>query len=307
MGVGGLFGHVRVVSAALHTILLRHLLGLGRVTVLGDDTALIDVEQGHSGLALQGLVAPGIDHVHIDHCVRVDGLGAQGEGVDAGAGLSVIGVVGGHIADGVVLAELRLHPGGDPGQVAGLVDAAEVVVEVGVVGHIAGAVGEDHVGILLRLVGHRVDIAEGDAEDDVRPLVDHGIDGVGHRGIVIVWDVVHHDQVGGVQAQRLHGGGDPVVVLIGVAGHVVLAGDVDGAHLDAAAASRAVAPGSRGAAAIAPGTGGRAAALVTAAAGGQRQAHGHSQSQCKDLLQFCFLLKYGSFPTLYIKTGETRL
>ena len=309
MGVGGLLGHVGVVAAAEHVVLLGHQLGLGGVTVLGDDAAAIGVDEGLGGLALLGLVAPSVDLVHIDQGVGVGGLGAQGEGIDAGAGLGILPVVGGHIAD-VVVAQLHgLHAGGDAGQVAGLIDAAEVVVEVGVVGHVASSVGEDNVGILLSLVVHGVDIAEGDAEHDVGPLVDHGVDGVGHGGVVGVRHVVHHDQVGGVQAQGLHGGGDAVVVLEGVAGGVVLAGDIDGAHLEVGrAVHRGGHTGAAGGAGIAGGRiVGRGAPGVIAA-GGQGQAHGRSQSQCKDFLHSsssCF----HCFSTMvrYIKTEGLRL
>ena len=301
MGGGGLLGHVGVVAAAEHVVLSGHQLGLGGVAVLGDDAAVVGVHQGLGGLLLQGLVAPGVDHVHMDHRVGVGGLRAQSEGVDAGAGLGVVQVEGGHIADVVVALLQGLHAGGDAGQVAGLIDAAEVVVEVGVVGHIAGAVGEDHVFILLGLVVHGLDIAEGDAKDDVRPLVDHGVDGGLHGGVVVIGHVVHHDQAGGVQAQVLHGGGDAVVVLEGVAGGVVLAGDIDGAHLEIGVTHRggdAAAAGRTGIAGGAGVLGGTAARGISAAAGDKGQAHGRSQSQRKKFLHSSSSLEYGSFHLL---------
>src|SRR5699024_6645796 len=105
-------------------------------------------------------------------------------------------------------------------------------VEVGVIGHIAGGVGEDHVGVLLGLVGQGLHIAEGATEDDVAALADQGVGGGGH-GVILLGHVVHDGQLGGgVQAQILHGGGDAVVVGVGIARRVVPAVDVDGAHLE---------------------------------------------------------------------------
>ena len=169
--------------------------------------------------------------------------------------------------------------------------------------------GEDHVLILLRLVGHGLDIAEGNTEDDVGPLVDHSVDGGGHGGVVVVRHVVHHDQVGGVQAQVLHSGGDAVVVLEGVAGGVVLAGDIHRAHLKIGVAAHR---GGDIGAGLAGGTGvagGAAGPVFAAAAGDQGQAHGRGQSQCKKFLHSfssCFRFFVRFMDTLFIKTGRVR-
>ena len=130
---------------------------------------------------------------------------AQGEAVDAGAGLGVLGIIGGDIADVVVAGLQALETSGDAGQVAGLIDAAEVVIVVGVVALEAGGVGEDHVGILLSLHFHLVEVTERDAEDDAAALTHQGVHGGAHLGVVL-GNLVHDDQLGlGIHAQLLHG------------------------------------------------------------------------------------------------------
>ena len=148
--------------------------------------------------------------------------------------------------------------------------------------------GEHHVGVLLSGLGHGVDIAEGDAEDDVGALTHQGVDG-GQHLLLVLGDLVHDDQLGGgVHAQFLHGGGDAVVVSEGVTGGVVLAVDIDGAYLKIGAVGGAGgtgAPGGTGA-----GGAGGSAGLVSAAAGGQGQHHGHGHDHCKDLLHNLLVL-----------------
>ena len=80
-----------------------------------------------------------VSYTHLVHRARAEEIGIHG--IDALRRLH-----GGHIAQVIVF---RAQASGDTGQVASLVDAAKIVVEVGIVGHIAGAVGEDHVGILF--------------------------------------------------------------------------------------------------------------------------------------------------------------
>src|SRR5699024_8635228 len=103
------------------------------------------VDQGLGGLAFAFGIIPGIGNLHDDLRVRIDGGHAHGEGVDAGGALAVLAAHGADVTD---LIGLGLHAGGDAGEIAGLINAAEIVVEVGVVGLIAGGVGEEHVGIL---------------------------------------------------------------------------------------------------------------------------------------------------------------
>ena len=167
--------------------------------------------------------------------------------------------------------------------------------------------GEDDVGVLGGLLVHGVDVAEGDTEDDVGVLTGQGVDGVGHGGVVAVVHVVHDQQLGlRVKAQLLHGVDDAIVVLVGVTGGVVLAVDVDGAHLEGVklrafrlalvSGGRAVRGGLAGGAAGVAGAGTRAGGIRRsgcAAAGGQGQDHGHCHDQCK---QFLFHLTIPFYP-----------
>ena len=278
MGLGGVGGHVGVIAAAEHTGILSGDLGLGGVAVLGDDAAVIVLDQllGKGGLV--HLVGPGTQFLHIDLGVGVHSLGTQGKAVDAGAGLGVLSAIGGDIAQVIVAGLQALQAGGHTGQIAGLIDAAEVVVEVGVVAHIAGGVGEDHVGILRSLVSHSLHIAEGDGEDDVAVGGHQGVHGVGDLVIVVIAHLVHNDQLRvRVQTQLLHGGGDAVVVGVGIAGGVVLAVDVDGANLKVGVGS-GTGLGAGGAGGAAGGGG------AVPAAGGQGQGHGDGHDHCKQFL-----------------------
>ena len=71
-------------------------------------------------------------------------------------------------------------------------------------------------------------------------------------GVIVLGHVVHDGQLGvGVQAQLLHGGGDAVVVGVGIARRVVPAVDIDGAHLEVGVGAvrlTALLPGRAGAA-----------------------------------------------------------
>ena len=137
--------------------------------------------------------------------------------------------------------------------------------------------GEHHVGVLLRLVGQGLHIAEGDAEDDIAVLAHQGVHGGGH-GVIVLRHLVHYDQLSvRVQTQLLHGGGDAVVVGIGVAGGVALLVDVDGAHLEVGGVGLGAAVAG---AAAARGAG----AGAVAAAGGQAQDHAQSQDKCENSL-----------------------
>src|SRR5699024_6555222 len=205
VGLRRVGGHVGVIAAAEHAQVLSGDLRLSGVAVLGDDAAVEGLDQLPGESALVHLVGPGAQLLHVHGGVGVDGLHAQGEAVDAGGGLRVLAAEGGHIAHVVVAGLQALQTGGDAGQVAGLIGAAEVVVEVGLVGHVAGGVGEHHVGVLLRLVGQGLHIAEGDAEDDVAALAHQGVHSGGH-GVIVLRHLVHYDQLSvRVQTQLLHG------------------------------------------------------------------------------------------------------
>ena len=241
--------------------------------------AFKDLGQGHrAGAHAAAHDGQRDEQQRLDRTIAHDGSRAhtQGEREDQAAEDRQDGIL--HIAQVIVAGLQALQAGGHTGQIAGLIDAAEVVVEVGVVAHIAGGVGEDHVGILRSLVSHSLHIAEGDGEDDVAVGGHQGVHGVGDLVIVVVVHLVHNDQLAvGVQAQLLHGGGDAVVVGIGVTGGVVLAVDVDGAHLKVG-----VGGGTGLGAGGAGGTAGGGGAVP--AAGGQGQGHGDGHDHCKQFL-----------------------
>ena len=297
VSIGGVCGHVRVVTAAVYPGVGGRQLGLGGVAVLGDDAAVVGVDQllGEGILVL--LVRPGAQLLDIDGGLGVDRQHAHGEAVDAGAGLSVLGAVGGDVADAVIAFLQALQAGGHASQVAGLVNAAEVVVEVGFVALIAGGVREDHLGILFRLIGQGVDVAEGDAEDNIAAFAHQGVHCGGH-GLIVLSHLIHDHQLAVyIQAQVLHGSGDAVVVGVGVAGGVVLAVDIDGAHLEVGVGAvrlTALLPGRAGAV--------RGVALpvvtsVVAAAGGQGESHhgGHHKGQKSFLHVFVSSLEFYPF------------
>src|SRR5699024_9759996 len=222
VGLGGVHGHVGVVAAAKHAGLLSGDLRLSGVTVLGDDAAVIAVVELLGKGVLVLLVVPLAQLLDVHGGVGVHGLHAQGEAVDAGAGLGVLGAEGGDIAHMIVAGLQALQTSGHAGEVAGLVDAAEVVVEVGLVGQVAGGVGEDHLGVLLGLGVHGVEVVEGDTEDDITALTHQGVHSGGHL-VVLLGHLVHDDQLAvRVQAQLVHGGGDALVVGVGVTGGVGL-------------------------------------------------------------------------------------
>ena len=161
--------------------------------------------------------------------------------------------------------------------------------------------GEDHIGVILRLVGHGLHIAEGDAEDDVAAVAHQGVHG-GSYLVVLLRHVVHDGQLSlGIQAQLLHGGGDAVVVRIGVARGVVAAVDIDGAHHKVGRIRRAGAAAARGS----------GAGAAAAAAGGQAQDHAQAQDKCENSLLHVrrfLLFSFGSFHGcfLFIKTALER-
>ena len=82
--------------------------------MLSDHTAAVALDELLGKGVLVDLVGPGAELLDIDGGVGVDGLHAQGEAVDAGAGLGVLGVIGGDIADVVVAGLQALEPAAMP-------------------------------------------------------------------------------------------------------------------------------------------------------------------------------------------------
>ncbi len=109
--------------------------------MLGDNVAVI-VDQSLSSLAFAFGIIPGVGDLHFHNGVGIDSSHAHSKSVDAGGALAVVAA---HSADITDLVGLGLQAGHDTGQVTGLVNAAEIVVEVGTVGLIAGGMGEEHV------------------------------------------------------------------------------------------------------------------------------------------------------------------
>ena len=81
--------------------------------MLGDDTAVVAVDQLLGKGVLVDLVEPVAQLLHIDSGVGVDGLDTQGKAVNAGAGLSVLSAVGGHIAHIVIVGLQALQASGN--------------------------------------------------------------------------------------------------------------------------------------------------------------------------------------------------
>ena len=132
--------------------------------------------------------------------------------------------------------------------------------------------GEDHLGVLLSLGVHGVEVVEGDTEDDITALTHQVVHSGGHL-VVLLGHLVHDDQLAvRVQAQLVHGGGDALVVGVGVTGGVGLLVDIDGTDLK-------VAVGSAGVGAL---------GVAVSAAGGQAQRHDASHHQGKDTLFHTF-------------------
>ena len=125
------------------------------------------IEEGLRSLALNGRVEPGAGPVDGDGGVRVDLAHTEGEGVDAADHLR--NGERSHVAD---LVGLRRCAGGKAGEIASLVDPAEVIAEVGVVAEVASRVEEIDVGELSRQGFHRVHVAEGSRKHGVSAVSD---------------------------------------------------------------------------------------------------------------------------------------
>ncbi len=193
--------------------------------MLGDDVAA-GVEQGLGRVLLQGRVVPGLGPDHADLGFGVGLAHAQGEGVDAADDLG--DGEGGHVAQDVGLGH---GPGHQPGEVAGLVHAAEVGSDV--FGALEpGAVLEDHVRELPGDLDDRVHVAEAGGEDQVEAFAGHVAQhplGVGALG--------HGLHVGGLDPGKLLELEVGLVVGVGPA-RVADGGDVDEADLEGLALSR---------------------------------------------------------------------
>ena len=147
--------------------------------MLGDHIA-VQGQQGFRGLLFKGGVTPGIDVLYIDHSLGIDALHAQREGVDAAVHLGVVRP-GSDIADQV---RFGLQAGGDTGQIARLIDAAKVVVEVDAIVLIARAMGENNVGVFFGDFFHIVHVTPGVAEDDAAAGLNQLAQGVFTFGVL---------------------------------------------------------------------------------------------------------------------------
>ena len=274
-GSGSILAHIAVVANAPDTVLLSSQLGTGGVAVLTDHVAA-GSDQSLGGLLLAFGIEPAVGHLHVNLSIRVHAGNAHSEGVDAAGNLAVVLAHGGHVAD---LVGLGLQAGGDAAQVTGLVDAAEVVVEVGAVGLVTGAVAEDDLGIFL---GHGltgVHVAPGGGEDDVAAFLHQLGQSVLHSGSVGIGHVDLLHQLVLRQADVLHHALDALLVGVAVAGALSGVGQVHNAHLDVFLGN-AGAGGLGGSGSAAGGGGGSSAAGSGAAAAGG-QAYGHHSGQRK--------------------------
>ena len=164
--------HDAVISNAPFAALLRRNLGSSGVHMLCDDIAP-GIQQRLCSLAFACGVIPAVgigdDHLNI----RVDRLRAQREGVDAAVALGI--GERGHIPK---LTRLGFHCRSDARQISRLIDAAEIVGEVGIVGIDARRMQEVDIGVLLCSLLHKLAKSEAVAKDDVAPGFNELVDGV---------------------------------------------------------------------------------------------------------------------------------
>ena len=237
-----------------------------------------DAAVGHQlvgSLALGGQIIPGAGVLNFHVRLGDDGLDAQEEGGVAADHLSV--GISAHVADlGIgdgtgVHQLLELHAGHHAGDVAGLIGVGEdilVVIEAGTGSQVAGAGDKGHVGIIRGRILHEGLMTVGIGEDDVAALLRqiHG----GVIAVLVFSNVVLKDDLAGIDAQLLAGGGQAVDVGHVVAGVLIV--DADEADLH----------GFRGDAGIL--TAGRLLRTAVPAAGRQAQSHGQGEEHRKKLL-----------------------
>ena len=228
MRLGRLSRHIGVVAAAPNVSLLCGDLRLGGILMLGNDVAA-RVEQGNCRALFLLRVKPGVGDFDIHLSIRVYALYAERKSIDTTCNLRIFVALRGDITDFVALG---LQAGGDTGQVAGLVDTAEVVVEIFAVVFIAGAVGKDDVRMCCSELLHCIHIAIAGAEDNVAAFLDAFGDRGFDRGLVLIVDVILADDLVVSQAKLILHLYDPLIMRVGIASRILRISDVDYADLD---------------------------------------------------------------------------
>ena len=221
-------GHVGVIADAPDLCVSCGNLGVVGVAVLCDHVAAI-VDQSLCGLTFTLGIIPGVSDLDFHGCIGVDGSNAHCESVNAGSALAVLTAHGADITD---LVALGLHTGHDTGQVTCLINAAEIVIEVGAVGLIAGRVREEHIGIFRSQSLAGIHVTPGGGEDDIAAF----LDALGHcifnRGAVGVVDIVLADNLIIAQAESLLHSDNALIMRVAVAGTGGRVTDVNHADLD---------------------------------------------------------------------------
>ena len=176
-----------------------------------------------------GGVEPGVQGFHINYGIGIYSLYAKGESVDAGAGFGQFGAVSGNITD---FTGFGFHAGSDTGEETSLVDAAEIVVEVYIVGHVTGGMGEVDIGIFFCQFGSGFHVAIAGGEDDVAILSDAifngGADGVG----IGVADVQNTEDLIIGEAEFFLHTNDALVMHVGIAGTIGGVTDMNNTDFD---------------------------------------------------------------------------
>ena len=83
------------------------------------------------------LIIPAIRHIHIDLCLRINGLHADGKSINASGHLGIRRILCRDITDLIIL---RIHAGYDSAEISRLINATKVVVKILAVRHITGSV-----------------------------------------------------------------------------------------------------------------------------------------------------------------------
>ena len=169
-------------------------------------------------------VEPRFQFFDINHCIGVDGLNAERERVDAGAGFRKLSAVSRNIAN---LVGLGLKTGCDTCKVARLINSAEVVVQVRAVALIARTMGEDDIRMLVCQRFHSIHITVAGAENHVAALRDAVFNRVADSGGVLVGNVqLANNLIIGKAEIFLHTL-NAEVMRVGIAGAVCRVTDVD--------------------------------------------------------------------------------
>ena len=120
----------------------------------------------------------------------------------------------------------RLKTCGNTCKISGLINSAEVVVKVGVVGLVTRCVSKDYVGILFRLVSHSVDVAERNTDNKVATFTYEVIDGSADC-VVFLCYVVNDNELALFDFEFFHSLGDSRMVSVCISGSVVLTVDIN--------------------------------------------------------------------------------